>query len=234
MDLFITGIIESSKMCVDPILLLFILVAVIWGNIAGALPGIGPNLAIGVALPFTYGMTAVNAIAFLVAINVAVSYGNSIPAILVGVPGTTSAVLTAIDGYELHKKGKSGLALGVQYYGAMFGAFVGIFFFIAMVVPLSGLTYVFLTPEMAALYILGMTTVTSISSDNIAKGIASAVFGVAICTIGRDPVSAVPRFGFFMEMRNGIEVIPVGSLRDAIRVGLLKKPRAAEDEDAAG
>ena len=209
MDLFFTAIIESSKLCLDPILLLIILVGVIWGNIAGALPGIGPSLAVGVVLPFTFGMTSVNAIAFLVAINVACSYGNSIPAILVGVPGTTSAVLTATDGYALHKKGQSGLALGVQFYAAMTGAFLGIFFYFAMVVPLSGLIYVFLAPEMFALYFLGCTAVVSISSDNIVKGLLSAAFGLVVSEVGRDPVSSVLRFAFNADMRGGIPVMPV-------------------------
>jgi len=209
MDLFFTAIIESSKLCLDPILLLIILVGVIWGNIAGALPGIGPSLAVGVVLPFTFGMTSVNAIAFLVAINVACSYGNSIPAILVGVPGTTSAVLTAIDGYELHKKGKSGLALGVQFYAAILGQFLSNFFFFATVVPLAQLTYILLSPEMFALYFLGISAVIGITGDNIVKGLMAAAFGFAITMVGRDPVSAVTRYSYFIEITRGLEVTPV-------------------------
>jgi putative tricarboxylic transport membrane protein len=106
-------------------------------------------------------MDPVQAVAFLVAANVGSSYGNSIPAILIGVPGTSSAVLTAVDGYELHRKGQTGLALGVQYYGAMFGTLTGIPLFLLMVVPLAHLTYVFLAPEMFALFFLGMTAVMS-------------------------------------------------------------------------
>jgi putative tricarboxylic transport membrane protein len=163
----------------------------------------------GVAIPFTFGMSPVYAIAWLVAINVAVSYGNSIPAILVGVPGTTSAVLTAMDGYALHKKGQSGLALGVQYYAAVLGSFISIFFFLAMVIPLSELFYIFLTPEMFALYFLGCTAVISITSDNILKGLLSAAFGIAVSMIGRDPVSGVYRFVLTWDMRPGLTVTPV-------------------------
>ena len=209
MDQLFTSVIESTKMCADPILLLIILLGVIWGNIVGALPGIGPTMGLALALPFTFGMPATYAIAVLVAINVADSYGNSIPAILLGVPGGGSTVLTAIDGYELHKKGKSGLALGVQYYAAMTGAFLGIFFYFAMVVPLSGMISVFQAPEMFALYFLGCTAVVSISSDNIVKGLLSAAFGLAVSTVGRDPVSAMYRFGYNMDMREGISVVPV-------------------------
>jgi putative tricarboxylic transport membrane protein len=78
-----------------------------------------------------------------------------------------------------------------------------------MVVPLSGLTYVFLSPEMAALYFLGMTTVVSIGSDNILKGLLAAAFGFAVSTIGRDPVSSVVRFAYTADMRAGLDVVPV-------------------------
>jgi putative tricarboxylic transport membrane protein len=209
MDLFFTSIIQGTKMCADPFLMGLVLVGVIWGVIAGALPGVGPSLAVGLALPFTFGLSATYAIAFLVAINVACSYGNSIPAILIGVPGTTSAVLTAIDGYALHKQGKSGLALGVQYYAAISGQFISNFFFLAMVVPLAQLTYVFLAPEMFALYFLGIVAVVSISSDNILKGLAAAAFGFALSMVGRDPVDAVYRYVFIDELGGGLEVMPV-------------------------
>ncbi|MCJ7640536.1 MAG: tripartite tricarboxylate transporter permease [Desulfobacterales bacterium] len=209
MDLFVTSFIESLKLCGDPLLLLIIFLGVVWGNVGGALPGVGPTLSMGVALPFTFAMTPVQAIAFLVAINVACSYGNSIPAVLIGVPGTSSAVLTAIDGYELHKKGYTGLALGIQYYGAMFGAVVSIIFYFAMVVPLSGMAYIFLPPELFALYLLGCTAVISITSENILKGLVSAAFGLAVTLIEPNPVNAVYRFVFTPDMRWGINVTPV-------------------------
>jgi putative tricarboxylic transport membrane protein len=177
--------------------------------VLGILPGIGSAVGIGVLIPITFGMDPVYAIALFMSINVANSFGNSIPAILLGVPGSSSAVLTAMDGYALHKQGKSGLALGVTYYASCFGQFVSVFFFLAMVVPLSGLAYVFLAPEMTALYFLGMCAIISITGDNILKGIAAGTFGLAIALIGRDPVSGVTRFAYHPELRPGVDIIPV-------------------------
>jgi putative tricarboxylic transport membrane protein len=116
-------------------------------------------------------------------------------------------VLTAIDGYALHKQGKSGLALGVTYFASCFGQFVSVFFFLAMVVPLSGLAYVFLAPEMFALYFFGLTAIISMTSDNILKGLAAAIFGIAISTVGRDPVSQIPRFDFNLDLLSGIDPV---------------------------
>jgi putative tricarboxylic transport membrane protein len=209
MDLFLNSIVEGTKMCFDPLLMLIILIGVVWGVIVGALPAIGPTLGVAIALPFTFSMPVTYAIPFLIAINVADSYGNSIPAILIGVPGGGSTVLTAIDGYALHKQGKSGLALAVQYYSAIIGAFVGNFFFLMMVVPLSQLTYIFLTPEMFALLTVGMVSVTAITGDNIVKGMLSVVAGIVVSLIGQDPVSAVLRFNYTVEMRQGLEIAAV-------------------------
>jgi putative tricarboxylic transport membrane protein len=209
MDLFVTGIIESFKLAGDPLLWLLLAGGCIWGAIVGALPGVGATVGIGILLPFTFQMGPVYAIALFMSINVANSFGNSIPAILMGVPGSSSAVLTAVDGYALHRQGKSGLALGVTYFASVFGQFISVFFFLAMVVPLSGMAYVFLPPEMAALYFLGISAIISISGDNILKGLVAAAFGFAVSMIGPDPVNAVYRFVFISDLRYGIDPIPV-------------------------
>src|SRR4051794_34820276 len=105
MGLFFSTLGNATSMLADPSMLLAIAVGSLIGCIAGALPGITTTLAVGVALPFTFTIAPEAAVAFLVAITVGVNYGNSIPAVLVGVPGTPAAVLTAIDGYKLHQKG---------------------------------------------------------------------------------------------------------------------------------
>jgi putative tricarboxylic transport membrane protein len=150
------------------------------------------------------------AVAFLVAITVGVNYGNSIPAILVGVPGTPSAVLTAIDGYKLHMRGQSGLALGAQYFAALTGQLISTFVFVAIVVPLSQLLYVFLTPELWALHLLGMTAIISLAGKNVFKGLVAALLGLTVSFVGPDPVSLTSRFTFdSIELRSGLEVVPV-------------------------
>jgi putative tricarboxylic transport membrane protein len=147
MDLFVSGVVESFKLCTDPLLMLLLLGGCIWGAIVGALPGVGATLGIGILLPFTFKMSPVYAIALFMSINVANSFGNSIPAILMGVPGSASAVLTAIDGYALHKQGKRS---GARRDVLLLVSVSSVLLLAAMVIPLSGPAYVFLAPEMAA------------------------------------------------------------------------------------
>ena len=93
-----------------------------------------------------------SAIALLLSISVGNQFGNSIPAILMGIPGSPSAILTVIDGYTLHKKGESGLALGVAWFAAMAGQAISILLFVLMVVPLMAMAYYFGQPEQFALF----------------------------------------------------------------------------------
>jgi putative tricarboxylic transport membrane protein len=206
----LSALVEGLAILASPTVLLMLLLGCLWGSLCGTLPGIASGLAIGVMIPFTFGMDPIVAVVFIVGINVAVSYGNSIPAVLLGLPGTPSAFLTALDGYALHRQGKSALALAASWWGSTLGQFISIFFFVALVVPLSSLTYVFLAPEIFALYFLGMTALSALTSENMFKGLAAATLGIAIALVGRDPVSGVTRLTFGMfELSNGLNIIAV-------------------------
>jgi len=189
---------------------ILLLVGTVIGVIVGALPGIGATVAYGLVLPFTFLMEPVDAVAFLLAIGVGNQFGNSIPAILIGLPGSPATILTVIEGFTLHKRGETGLALGVAYLGALGGQLVSILFFVALVVPLARLAYVFLQPEIFALYLLGMVCIVSLTGKSIPKGLVAAAIGLMIGVVGLDPVSITARYDFgTRELRNGIDPEPV-------------------------
>lgn len=210
MDLFFNAFTHGVGLLADPILLVVIFCGTLWGTIGGGHPGGSAVLTISVVIPVTFLMSPIQAVAFLLAILVGVNYGNSIPAILLGLPGTPSAFLTSIDGYELHRKGKSGLALGVMFISSLTGQMVSIFFFVALVVPLAMMTYAFLEPEFFALYLLGVSAVVSLLGKDLLKGYLSAALGLAVTTIGSDPRSVVQRFaGTNPDLRSGLEPVAV-------------------------
>jgi putative tricarboxylic transport membrane protein len=209
MDMFISSLTEASLYLTRPEVLLFIAVGVVWGAICGALPGVGSGVGIGVMVPITYTLDPVTAVAFLVSISVANSFGNGLPAAVLGIPGSASGVLTAIEGYALTKRGQGGLAVGTNWFACVFGQLFSIPFFLMVVVPLAGITYVFLSPELFALYTLGLAALASLTGKNILKGIAAALFGLAISVVGPDPVSGVTRMAYgIRELRQGIPTIP--------------------------
>jgi putative tricarboxylic transport membrane protein len=209
-DEVIVAITQGSEYLLEPTLWILCIIGFTVGVIVGALPGIGLTLTYGLALPFTFHMSPVHAVAFLLSISVGGQYGNSIPAIIMGLPGSPAAVLTVADGYALHKQGKTGLALGTQLVAAFVGQVISVFFFVLLVVPLSGLAYSFLAPELFALYLVGMMAIISLTGKSMIKGAIAAAVGVAVGLIGLDPVGATLRFDFGIpELRNGVDTAPV-------------------------
>jgi putative tricarboxylic transport membrane protein len=207
---FFSSLAGGAVVLADPYVWALLLIGTMLGVVVGALPGIGATVAYGLVLPFTYFMGAVPAVAFLLSIAVGNQFGNSIPAILIGLPGSPATILTVADGFALHKRGETGLALGIAYLSALGGQAVSILFFVALVVPLAGLTYVFLAPELFSLYVLGMVSIISLTGKSIPKGFVAVTLGLLIGVVGLDPVTLSPRFDFgTRQLRNGLDIEPV-------------------------
>jgi putative tricarboxylic transport membrane protein len=199
----------------NPTMWVAIAAGAIVGVIVGALPGVGTTLGYALILPFTYQLDITTTIVLLMSLSVGSQYGNSIPAILVGVPGSPAAALTVIDGYTMHKKGDTGFALGIAFVGAIFGQLVSILFFIAAIIPLAGLAYYFLQPELFALYVFGLVAIVSLTGRNVLKGLLAVAVGLLIAIVGLDPVNSTLRFTFDIPwLRSGIDatIVVIGLL----------------------
>lgn len=215
MDAFFGPLAGAFELLLDPRLWLLIAIGTMFGVVVGALPGLATTLAYGLVLPFTFAMDAVSAVTLLLSVTVGVSYGNSIPAILIGVPGTPAAVLTVLDGYALHRRGETGFALGLAYISAAVGQAVSVLFFIGAVVPLASLAYYFLNPEIFALYLFGIVAIVSLTGRNLVKGLLAAAIGLLVGMVGLDPVNFVSRFDFGERiLRSGLSlpVVVIGIL----------------------
>src|SRR2546429_5804570 len=100
--------------------LLYCLIGVTVGTLIGVLPGIGPVGTIAILMPITYGVAPVGALIMLAGIYYGAQYGGSTTAILVNLPGETSAVVTCIDGYQMARQGRAGPALAIAAIGPVF------------------------------------------------------------------------------------------------------------------
>jgi len=89
---YLQPIIGGLHILSNPTVWVFIFLGSVIGVIVGAMPGVGTTQTYGLVLPFTFVMEPVNAVSFLLAISVGNMFGNSIPAILMGLPGSPSAV----------------------------------------------------------------------------------------------------------------------------------------------
>ncbi|MBG2913925.1 tripartite tricarboxylate transporter permease [Proteus cibarius] len=187
-----------------------ILLGVFAGIIIGALPGLTVNMGIALLLPLTYSFQGMTGILLLLGMYCGAVYGGSITAILISTPGTPASAATVLDGYPMAKKGEAGRALGLSTMGSMFG---GIFSTIALIVIAPQLAKVatgFSAAEYFALAVFGISIITSVSSQSIVKGLMGGAIGLAIATIGLDPMTSGPRFTFdTVYLMGGVSFIPI-------------------------
>ena len=73
-----------------------VLAGVTLGIAVGAIPGLNAPMAIAIAIPLTYYMSPLAALAFLISVNKGGSFGGSISGILLNTPGSPEAAATAI------------------------------------------------------------------------------------------------------------------------------------------
>ena len=189
------------------------LTVVVLGTLIGVALGSFPGLdcAIGVALfvPVTYGMTPAQGILLLGALYSGAVYGAQIPAILFRVPGASEAVMTTLDGYEMTKKGKAGLALGVGLLSSLCGGLFGVAGLTLVAPLLAKIALAFGPSEYFALGILGLTAMASLGSKSQVKALISGLLGLLLATVGLDPISGFPRFHFGTTvLKSGFSFIP--------------------------
>jgi len=206
-ELIIAGFTDS----LHPLNLLFVLVGVTAGMIAGAIPGVNGPMAIALCIPLSYYMSPVSAIGFLVGLNKGAFYGGAISAVLLNTPGTPEAAATSWDGYPLAKQGKGEKALRMALYSSVTGDFFATWVLILVAAPLAAVALYMGPPEIFALICLAMTIIAGLGTQSLARGLMAGALGIFVGTIGMEPVSALPRLTFGLyQLERGIALIPIG------------------------
>jgi putative tricarboxylic transport membrane protein len=183
---------------------------VAWGILGGALPGISPSITMALLVPFTYGMDPAVAVVLLASTYVGAEYGGSIPAILIGTPGTNAAAATVVDGYAMKQQGKAGEALGISLYSGFVGGLFGLVVLVLLTERLSSVALAFTPMSYFALGVLGLSVIASLAGESLVKGLMAGVAGLMIATVGTDPVAGLNRFTFNSpELLSGIPPILV-------------------------
>lgn len=186
-----------------------IIAGVLIGILCGVLPGLSASTAVALMVPFTFGMDPVVSILLLVSVYLAGEYGGSITAIAIGTPGTPAAAATMLDGYELTKQGKPGLALTTSVVASSIGGMIGAIVLFAFSEPLAKVALSFGAPEYFALAIFGLTIIASLASDNLTKGFIVMFLGLFLKSIGLDPFTGEERFTFGIpKLMDGLSFIP--------------------------
>lgn len=180
------------------------------GTLIGVLPGIGPAGTMALLLPITLKMSPVTSLIMLAGIFYGAQYGGSTTSILLNVPGESSSVITCIDGYQMAKKGRAGAALAVAAVGSFIAGTLGIIVLMIFAPVLADFAVAFGPPEFFGLAIFGLFTLSRISSGSFWQTLFVVAIGLALTTIGMDPISSVSRYTFgVVQLGQGIELVPV-------------------------
>lgn len=194
----------------EPVTILMLLVGVAAGLVIGSIPGLNDNIAFAVFIPFSFSMGAEQALALMVGVYCATAIGGAIPAIMVRVPGTASAMLTGIDGNAMARRGDAGTALSLSITSSVVGGIASAIVLIFFAPMLAQVALRFGYVENFALAVLGMASVVGMLSGNVVKGLVSAAIGLLVATIGFSPETGFPRFTFgAASLIEGVPFVPL-------------------------
>jgi putative tricarboxylic transport membrane protein len=201
----LTHILNGFAVCLQPVNLWYTFLGVFLGTIIGVLPGIGPSAGIALLIPVTYGMNPTSALIMMAGIYYGTKYGGSTTAILINTPGEAASVMTAIDGYQMAKKGRAGAALAISAVGSFIAGTLGVIGLTLFAIPLTSMALKFGPAEYFMLMFFAMTAVSSLAGKSPAKAMISTLLGLMIATIGIDLQSGQPRYTMGVpELQDGV------------------------------
>lgn len=192
----------------DVMLALFI--GSVGGVIIGAIPGVGPAVAIAILLPATFSLDPIVGLTMLLGIYGSSMYGGAIPAVLINTPGTAVNALTSYDGYPMTQNGEAHRAVSLAYSASFWGGIFGIGCLILLSPVLAVIAPMFGSREIFLAALLGILLVILAHRGQIFAAGMLAMFGIFLQTVGLDAVTYTQRYTFELSfLSSGINLIVV-------------------------
>jgi putative tricarboxylic transport membrane protein len=189
---------------------MFALVGVTIGIVIGSIPGLTVTMAVALAVPITFHMAPIPAIAMLLGIYKGGMFGGSVSAILINAPGTPAASATCLDGFPMAKKGQAFKALKMALYSSVMADTTSDIVLICVAPPLALIAMKFGPPEIFSLVLFSLTIIAAVSGKSLLRGLVAATLGLLLATVGMDPIVGLSRFSFgSIGMLKGIGLIPM-------------------------
>ncbi len=190
--------------------LAYAFIGAVLGTMIGVLPGLGPGATIALLLPVTYTMDPPAAIILLSGVFSGALYGGSTTSILLNIPGEASSVATCLDGYQMARQGRAGPALGISAIGSFFAGTMSVVAICLVAPPLAAFALKFGPAEYTAVIFFGITMTVYLSGTSILKGLILMGLGIALGSVGIDPIFGSDRFSFgIRHLRDGIDFVVV-------------------------
>ncbi len=190
--------------------LLYCLAGVFLGTLIGVLPGLGPTATIAMLLPITFTLPPISALIMLAGIYYGSQYGGSTTSILVNVPGEAASVVTTLDGYQMARQGRAGVALATAAIASFFAGTVATLFLALFAPPLAELALKFGPADYFSLMVLGLIAAVVLAQGSLLHAVGMVVLGLLLGLVGTDVNSGMERFTFDIpELADGVGFVVV-------------------------
>jgi len=196
----------------QPMNLLVAAIGAFIGTVVGLLPGLGPINGVAILMPLAFALKLPpeTALILLAAVYIGCEYGGRISSILLNVPGDAGAIMTAIDGYPMARKGLGGVALSISAWSSFVGSMVATVGIVMFAPLLADWALAFGPAEYFALMCFAFACITGLMGDAPMKAALAAVIGLSLSTVGLDSNSGVYRFTFdSVHLSDGIQFVVV-------------------------
>ena len=229
------GLIPVFQAALAPGNLAWVTFGVALGYLVGALPGLGKGTATAVAIPLTFYLNPLAAIAFLVGISKGSTAGSAVSAILLNTPGEPSSTPTAMAGYPLARAGKAQKALKMGLFASVLGDLFSTIVLIMLAQKLAEYALGIGPVELTAILAFSMVFIAGLSGHSMIKGLIAGFFGFLVSCVGLEVETGSPRLTFgIIDVYDGLPLIPVaiGMLAmSEMMIQIGQRNRLAEESD---
>ena len=195
-----------------PLNLLVAAMGALIGTVVGLLPGLGPINGVAILMPLAFAMKLPpeTSLILLAAVYIGCEYGGRISSILLNVPGDAGAIMTALDGYPMARKGLGGVALSISAWSSFIGSLVATVGMVIFAPLLARWALSFGPAEYFALMCFAFACIAGLMGEAPLKAGLAAVIGLSLSCVGMDSNSGVYRFtGGDVHLSDGIQFVVV-------------------------
>jgi putative tricarboxylic transport membrane protein len=206
----LSDLLHGFGTALTPVNLAYACMGVILGTAIGVLPGIGPSMSVALLLPLTFGLDPTAAFILFAGIYYGSMYGGSTTSILLNTPGESSAVVTAIEGNLMAKRGRAAQALATAAIGSFVAGLIGTALLVFVAPLIVKVAINIGAADYFAIMVLAFIAVTSVLGSSRIRGFASLAIGLMIGLVGIDLQSGQQRLTFGIpQLADGIDVVVV-------------------------
>lgn len=205
MDGFLGNLALGFDVALSPLNLAMCFAGALMGTLVGVLPGIGTVATVAMLLPLTFGMPPETSLIMLAGIYYGAQYGGSTTSILVNIPGEASSIVTALDGFQMARRGQAGRALAIAALGSFFAGSVATLLVSILGEPLTALALAFGAAQYFSLMVLGLVFAVVLARGSVLKALTMVVVGLLLAMVGSDLETGAQRLTFGLpELSDGL------------------------------